>query len=493
MSFFNQQVRTFLLAVVVVVGAICLSGCGGGSLVGTWVSVEGGMTMDLFKDGTGVIDDENITWKVDGKRFVLMQNNSAIIGEYNLTGYVFTWTRADDETVTWVRKDKTEEYEKKNAGEFAPKVAPGEAGRMFKSFEVSVLAEVAEKGDKFTKKDLIFEPRNDSYYFIYTVSDEGASCTATARIDIGDFKKGSTITTRYDKVKEDFVYSSSQLDVAKKLFPNIFANGNVEDGNSSTSTTPQPAKSSTDGCSFAELKMPPLITFSSEDDELMSTEGNEITLYTDPQTKDSILTVEIFGEMGKVTYKFTFNKNLTDAVKSSCGYDQPFGVVASVDKKTLKTSKDAEKELRETFQTVRKELSMKLSGSGGGNAAEYVKSGTQYLDRGDKNNNKADFDLAIAEFDRAIKLDPNIAEAYFGRGRGYLRKGDNSRAVADYSQAIRLNPNDLISYSNRGRAYARMGDYDNAVADFESALRIDPNNATIKQNLEKARRREKGL
>jgi cytochrome c-type biogenesis protein CcmH/NrfG len=38
-----------------------------------------------------------------------------------------------------------------------------------------------------------------------------------------------------------------------------------------------------------------------------------------------------------------------------------------------------------------------------------------------------------------------------------------------------------------------MGNYDNAVSDFESAYRIDPNNETIKQNLEKARRREKGL
>jgi len=133
-------------------------------------------------------------------------------------------------------------------------------------------------------------------------------------------------------------------------------------------------------------------------------------------------------------------------------------------------------------------------GSGGGKSvAEYVKSGTEYLDKGDKNNNKADYDLAIAEFDRAIQLDPNNAAAYFGRGRGYLRKGDNSRAVVDYSQALRLNPNDAISYSNRGRAYARLGNYDNAIADFESAHRIDPNNAAIKQNLEKAKRREKGL
>jgi len=370
----------------------------------------------------------------------------------------------------------------------------GEAGLMLAAFESCVLATVSEKGNNFTKKDLDFEPRKDSKYFIYTISEDGASCTATARKDIGYFKKGSTITTKYDKVKEGFVYSSNQLDVAKKLLLTFFANRNVEDGNGSSSTTPQPAKSSTDGCSFAELKTPPLVTFSSTDEDSKSLdEGwDDIKLYINPQTKDSILIMESYGGKGKEAYKFVFNKNLTDAEVTLCCFESVESSLCG-EKKTLKTSKDAEKELRETFQTARKELSMKLSGSGGGNATEYVKSGTQYLDRGDKNNNKADYDLAIAEFDRAIKLDPNIAEAYFGRGRGYLRKGDNSRAVADYSQAIRLNPNDIISYSNRGRAYARMGDYDNAVADFESALRIDPNNTAIKQNLEKARKKEKGL
>jgi len=101
-----------------------------------------------------------------------------------------------------------------------------EAGRVLKSYESAVLAAVVEKGDNFTKKDLGFEPRKDSKYFTYTVSEDGASCTATARIDIGDFKKGSAITIKYDKVKEDFVYSSSQRDAAEKLFPISFVNGN---------------------------------------------------------------------------------------------------------------------------------------------------------------------------------------------------------------------------------------------------------------------------
>jgi hypothetical protein len=263
MSFFNQQVRTFLLAVVVVVGVVCLLGCGGGegALVGTWEDVSGGDALDIFKDGTGVIEDVgNFTWKVDGKRFVIMVNEITKVGEYSVKGYVFTWTLTDGTVATFVRKGKMEEYEKKNAGKVDPKVAamvaPGEVGLMFASFKSAVLGAVAEKGDKFTKKDLGFEPSKDSKYFIYTVSEDGASCTATARIDIGDFKKGSTITIRYDKVKDDFVYSSSQLDVAKKLFPNIFANGNVEGDNSSTSTTPPPAQSVQTSAPIENAKSP---------------------------------------------------------------------------------------------------------------------------------------------------------------------------------------------------------------------------------------------
>jgi tetratricopeptide (TPR) repeat protein len=52
---------------------------------------------------------------------------------------------------------------------------------------------------------------------------------------------------------------------------------------------------------------------------------------------------------------------------------------------------------------------------------------------------------------------------------------------------------DAITLSNRGRAYARMGDYDKAVADFEAAAKLDPNSKLIKQNLERAKKREKGL
>jgi len=117
MKLFNRQGlgRTLLLLLVLAVGMVCLSGCGGGSLVGQWVNLVNDNTINLFKDGTGVSANESVKWKVEGKRFVLMENNTAIVGEYNVKGYVFTWTLTDGTVVTWVRKDKVEEYKKKNA------------------------------------------------------------------------------------------------------------------------------------------------------------------------------------------------------------------------------------------------------------------------------------------------------------------------------------------------------------------------------------------
>jgi Flp pilus assembly protein TadD len=70
---------------------------------------------------------------------------------------------------------------------------------------------------------------------------------------------------------------------------------------------------------------------------------------------------------------------------------------------------------------------------------------------------------------------------------------DNKKAVAEFSHSLNLDRYDAITLSNRGRAYARMGDYDKAVADFEAAAKIDPSNKLIKQNLERAKKREKGL
>jgi tetratricopeptide (TPR) repeat protein len=92
------------------------------------------------------------------------------------------------------------------------------------------------------------------------------------------------------------------------------------------------------------------------------------------------------------------------------------------------------------------------------------------------------YDQAIENFTHAIRLDPNFAGAYNIRGYAYQAKNDTDRAIADYNQAIRLDPNFALAYSNRGSVYFDMGDYDHAIDDYTQAIRLNPNNSYVYSN-----------
>src|SRR5436305_1023473 len=83
---------------------------------------------------------------------------------------------------------------------------------------------------------------------------------------------------------------------------------------------------------------------------------------------------------------------------------------------------------------------------------------------------------ALGSYNEAIRLDPNNARAYFGRGNVWIEKKQFDPAVADFSEAIRLDPNDPATYFNRGNAWREKKDYEQAIADFSEAIRLDPRN-----------------
>ena len=80
---------------------------------------------------------------------------------------------------------------------------------------------------------------------------------------------------------------------------------------------------------------------------------------------------------------------------------------------------------------------------------------------------KGDYDRAIADYNKALELDPKDATAYNNRGFTYDNKGDYDKAIADYDAAIRLNPEYARAYNNRGFTYDKKGDYDRAIADYQ--------------------------
>ena len=87
---------------------------------------------------------------------------------------------------------------------------------------------------------------------------------------------------------------------------------------------------------------------------------------------------------------------------------------------------------------------------------------------------QADLDRAIADYNEAIKADPEFAFPYNARGNAYRAKGEYDLAIADYNEAIRLLPRFEAAYLSRGAAWQATGDYDRAIADATKVIEIEP-------------------
>jgi len=97
-----------------------------------------------------------------------------------------------------------------------------------------------------------------------------------------------------------------------------------------------------------------------------------------------------------------------------------------------------------------------------------------YGNRGYAKNVKGDLDGAIADYTRVIEINPKLSYAYFTRGNAKQAKGDLDGAIADFTRCIEINPKSLESYSNRGYAKQAKGDLDGAIADYNRTIEINP-------------------
>lgn len=94
---------------------------------------------------------------------------------------------------------------------------------------------------------------------------------------------------------------------------------------------------------------------------------------------------------------------------------------------------------------------------------------------------KGDLDQAIRLYSQAILSGAlsraELASALNGRGVMYRLQGDIARAVADYTRAIEIQPDFAVAYSNRGLAQAKSGRYGAAIEDFNRSIEIRPDHA----------------
>jgi len=109
-------------------------------------------------------------------------------------------------------------------------------------------------------------------------------------------------------------------------------------------------------------------------------------------------------------------------------------------------------------------------------------SAKEYLDNGSAKYYQEDYTGAVADFTRAIELDPNYAVAYNNRGAAKDELKDYIGAIEDCNKAIELDPNYAMAYNNRGLAKAGLQDYRGAMADYTQAIELDPKLALAYNN-----------
>lgn len=106
-----------------------------------------------------------------------------------------------------------------------------------------------------------------------------------------------------------------------------------------------------------------------------------------------------------------------------------------------------------------------------------------YNNQGEIYSRQGNHVQAMANFKKAIALDPKNVEAYYNIGVTLTLEQRFDEALTYYNQAIRVNSTHAKAFNNRGFIYARIqGEADMALADLNKALSLDPNLAEAYNN-----------
>lgn len=100
-------------------------------------------------------------------------------------------------------------------------------------------------------------------------------------------------------------------------------------------------------------------------------------------------------------------------------------------------------------------------------------------------------DAAHREFERAIALNPNLAQAHNYYGMALMGEVRLPEALAELERARQLDPLSAPINSNVGIVLFRLRRYDEAIAQFQTTLRLDPNFVRAIQGLGQAYEQQK--
>jgi tetratricopeptide (TPR) repeat protein len=98
-----------------------------------------------------------------------------------------------------------------------------------------------------------------------------------------------------------------------------------------------------------------------------------------------------------------------------------------------------------------------------------------YVNRGSVSMNRRDLPAARADFDQAIKLDPDTGEAWMDRGAIDILEHRYREGIDDTTKGLELGVRDPAkAYFNRAVAYEGVNDEQSAYIDYQEAVVLRP-------------------
>lgn len=104
-------------------------------------------------------------------------------------------------------------------------------------------------------------------------------------------------------------------------------------------------------------------------------------------------------------------------------------------------------------------------------AREYLLMGNEAI------THARDVRAAIANYDKALELYPEMTDAWVRKGITLLNNDDFEEARNCFNTAIRINPVEFKAIYNRGKLRLKTNDIEGAVADFDKATTLKPDHA----------------
>jgi len=96
---------------------------------------------------------------------------------------------------------------------------------------------------------------------------------------------------------------------------------------------------------------------------------------------------------------------------------------------------------------------------------------------------KGELDRAISHYEKALRLQPDFADALNNLGAAFARQGKVADAAECFSRAVGIKPDLAEAHTNLGNALAFQGEFEEAVTQYRTALRLAPGEAETHYNL----------